>query len=530
MNTAEVLVESMEREGVEYVFGIPGEETEALLFALRDSDVTFVPVRHEQGAAFMADVQGRLTGHAGVCLSTLGPGATNLLTGVADANLDKAPLVAVTGQGGLERLHKESHQTLDVVDMFEPVTKWNAQISDPGIVHESVRKAFKVAEFEKPGATHLELPEDVAYEESDVRPMERRDRVRRPEPDRESLDRVRELLAAADRPLVIAGNGAVRTDAAADLRSFVDAYDLPVAATYMGKGAVSDDDPHSLMTLDSGDHQEASDAIETADLVVTVGYDIAEHDPAGWNPNAETTVVHIDSQPAEVYEHYNPDVEVVSDIAAAVRELDATCEEIDADFETDWYDDLREHIVADVSPSHDEGDPFTLETVIPVLRDAMARDDVLLSDVGSHKMAIAQNFPTYEPNTCIVSNGLASMGISVPGGLAADLSTDANVVAATGDGGFMMNAAEIETATRIGCGYTVLLFRDDEYQLITEEQEQHRDEHFGTGFSNPDFQTFAESFGIESYRPEGWDELESALEDAVPSDQMSLVEVVLEEE
>jgi acetolactate synthase-1/2/3 large subunit len=528
MNTAEVLVEGLEREGVDHVFGLPGEENEATMFALRDSDIAFVPVRHEQGAAFMADVYGRLTGDAGVCLSTLGPGATNLLTGVADANLDKAPLVAITGQGGLESLHVESHQKLDVVDMFEPVTKWNAQISDPGIVHESVRKAFKTAQHEKPGATHLELPEDVAYEECDVRPMERRSRVRRPEPDVPSLDRVRDLLAEADRPIVIAGNGAVRTDASEDLRSFVETYDLPVAATYMGKGAVSDADDHSLLTLDSGDHEEASDAIESADLAITVGYDIAEHDPADWNPDADTTIVHVDSEPAEVYEHYNPDVEVVADIAAAIRKLDACCDEIDATFETDWYDDLREHILADVTPDRDDGDPFTVEKVLPVLREEMADDDVLLSDVGSHKMAIAQNYPTYEPNTCIISNGLASMGISVPGGLAADLAVDSNVVAATGDGGFMMNAAEIETATRIGCGYTILLFRDDEYGLITEEQVEHRGEHFGTELANPDFRTFAESFGIEAYRPDDWQELQDALETAVPSDEMSLVEVALE--
>ncbi|WP_276302401.1 acetolactate synthase large subunit [Halorussus lipolyticus] len=528
MNTAEVLVAGLEREGVEHVFGLPGEENEATMFALRDSDITFVPVRHEQGAAFMADVYGRLTGDAGVCLSTLGPGATNLLTGVADANLDKAPLVAITGQGGLESLHVESHQRLDVVDMFDPVTKWNTQISNPGIVHESVRKAFKTAEFEKPGATHLELPEDVADEECEAEPMDPRQRVRRPEPDAPSVETVRELLADAERPIVIAGNGAVRTDASDDLRAFVESYDLPVTATYMGKGAVSDDDDHSLLTLDSGEHEEASDAIESADLVITVGYDIAEHDPADWNPAGETTVVHVDSEPAEVYENYDPDVEIVSDIASAVRELDACCDEIDAEFESDWYDDLRDHILADVTPDREEGDPFTVKQVLPVLRDVMADDDVLLSDVGSHKMAIAQNFVTYEPNTCIISNGLASMGISVPGGLSADLAVDSNVVSATGDGGFMMNAAEIETATRIGCGYTILLFRDDEYGLITEEQVEHRGEHFGTELKNPDFQTFAESFGIEAYRPDDWDELETALAEAVPSDEMSLVEVVLE--
>jgi acetolactate synthase-1/2/3 large subunit len=296
----------------------------------------------------------------------------------------------------------------------------------------------------------------------------------------------------------------------------------------MGKGAVSDDDDHSLLTLDSGDHEEASDAIDSADLVITVGYDIAEHDPADWNPSGETTIVHLDSEPAEVYEHYNPDVEVVSDIAAAVRELDACCDEIDADFERGWYEDLREHILADVTAEPDEDGPFTVEGALPVLRDAMDSADVLLSDVGSHKMTIAQNFVTYEPNTCIISNGLASMGISVPGGLAADLAVESNVVAATGDGGFMMNAAELETATRIGCGYTILLFNDDEYALITEEQAEHRGEHFGTEIQNPDFRAFAESFGIEAYRPDDRDELADALAEAVPSDEMSLVEVVLE--
>jgi acetolactate synthase-1/2/3 large subunit len=296
----------------------------------------------------------------------------------------------------------------------------------------------------------------------------------------------------------------------------------------MGKGAVSDDDDHSLLTLDSGDHEEASDAIESADLVITVGYDIAEHDPADWNPRNETTVVHVDSEPAEVYEHYNPEVEVVSDIAAAVRKLDDCCAEIDADFESDWYADLREHVLDDVTPDPEPDDPFTVARVLPVLREVMADDDVLLSDVGSHKMKIAQNFLTYEPNTCIISNGLASMGISVPGGLAADLAVEQNVVAATGDGGFLMNAAELETASRMGCGYTVLLFNDEEYSLITEEQVEHRGEHFGTEIGNPDFETFAESFGIDAYRPDDWEQLEDALAEAVPSDEMSLVEVALE--
>jgi acetolactate synthase-1/2/3 large subunit len=523
---SDLLVRCLEVEGVEYVFGLPGEELEDVLFSIRDSTIEFVPVRHEQGAAFMADVHGRLTGDAGVCLGTLGPGATNLLTGVADAQLDKSPLVAITGQGGLERLHQESHQHIDVVDTFEPVSKWNTRVSDPEIIHESVRKAFKLAEHEKPGAAHLEFPEDVAAETVAERPLPPRNRVRRPSPDSRSIERAASLLADADRPLVLTGNGGVRTRSSERLRSFIDTTEMPVVATYMGKGSVSDADEHSLLTLGSGEENEAEEAIARADVVLAVGYDIAEHDPESWNPGKDKRIVHLDFEPAEVYEHYNPHVEVVCDIGAGLRELEASCESVRAD--PAWYADLRDSLATEVFSTPDSEEAFSVRGALPVLRAVMAEEDVLLSDVGSHKMAIARSYPTYEPNTCIVSNGLASMGISVPGGLAADLAVESNVVAATGDGGFMMNAAEIETATRLGCGYTILLFNDAEYKLITEEQVEHRGEHFGTEIGNPDFQTFAESFGIDAYRPEDWDEMKSALDEAVGSDAMSLVEVVLE--
>lgn len=398
MKASDLLVQCLEQEGVEHIYGVPGEETEDLLFSLRESDITFIPVRHEQGAAFMANVYGRLTGEAGVCLGTLGPGATNLMTGVADANLDKAPLVALTGQGGLERLHKESHQALNIVNMFEPISKWNAQLNDPDIINESVRKAFKLAEYEKPGATHLEFPEDVAGMETETTPIVHRERVRPASPDPELVDRVETVFEEADRPLIITGNGSVRTDAAAQLREFVEQTEIPVASTYMGKGAVPDDSPHSLLTLDSGDHQEASDAIERADLILTVGYDIAEHDPADWNKGEDTVIVHLDSEPAEVYEAYNPDIELVCDLTAALAKLTDRLAGQANLFDDAWYRDLRDHILEDITPDPTERDPFTVRNVLPVLRDVMAAEDVLISDVGSHKMRIAQNFPAYEPN------------------------------------------------------------------------------------------------------------------------------------
>ncbi|WP_122090116.1 acetolactate synthase large subunit [Halalkalicoccus subterraneus] len=534
VTTAELLVECLEREGVEYVFGIPGEELEDVLFALRDSDIVFVPTRHEQGAAFMADVHGRLTGKAGVCLSTLGPGATNLMTGVADAHLDKSPLVAITGQGGRERLHKESHQALNVVDMFEPIVKWNTQLGEPDVVAESVRKAFKLAEHEKPGAAHLEFPEDVAAEETTETPLPVRERVRRADPDPDSIERAANLFERAERPIVLAGNGAVRTrargagrdsESSNRLRELVARMGVPVVATYMGKGAISDREPYSLLTLDSGPDGEAAAAIEDADCVLAVGYDIAEHDPEGWNPDLETTVVHVDHEPAEVYRHYNPEVEIVADIPASLRAL---TEAIGSGTGKAWCTDVHDRVIDHVTARPEPDDPFSVRHTLPILRAAMADEDVLLSDVGSHKMAIAQSFPTYEPNTCIVSNGLASMGISVPGGLAADLACESNVVAATGDGGFLMNGAEIETAKRLGLGYTILLFNDNDYGLISEKQEQHLSEHFGTKLQNPDFVAFAESFDIEGHRPETWDELEEVLNEVVPSEEMALVEVRLE--
>jgi acetolactate synthase-1/2/3 large subunit len=524
MKASDLLVRCLEAEGVEHVFGLPGEELEDLLFSLRASEIEFIPVRHEQGAAFMADVHGRLTGDAGVCLSTLGPGATNLITGVADAHLDKSPLVAITGQGGRERLHKESHQALDIVHMFEPVVKWNTQVTEAETIPESVRKAFKLAEYEKPGATHLEFPEDVAAESVEAAPLPTRTRVRRPDPDRTSLNRAADLVANAETPLVLAGNGAVRTPAARRLRELVEHVGMPVVATYMGKGAISDRLDASLMTLDSGPDGEAAAAISRADCVLAVGYDIAEHDPKSWNPDRETTVVHVDHEPAEVYEHYNPDVELVADISAALRGLR---ERLDVETASAWCRDLRDRIVADASREPAPDDPFTVKRTLPYLRAAMADEDVLISDVGSHKMAIARHFPTYEPNTCIVSNGLASMGIAVPGGVAADLAVDANVVVATGDGGFLMNAAEIETATRLGLGFTIVVFNDDDYGLISEKQVAHTGEQFGTGLTNPDLVRFAESFGIEGYRPDTWAEVEATLQRVVATDELSLVEIKL---
>ena len=546
MTVAELLVRCLENEGVRFVFGVPGEETEDLLFALSESSIEFIPTRHEQGAAFIANVWGRITGEAGVCLATLGPGATNLITGMADANLDKAPLVALTGQGGTDRLHHESHQYLDVVNMMRPVTKWNAAISSAGTVAEVVRKAFKLAEFEKPGATHIELSEDMATQDvgDEVVPLDPRP-VRRPGPDPAALDRTVEILLEARRPLILAGNGGVRTLASKYLSALVQRHDIPVASTFMGKGSISDRLPQSLYALGLGFKDYVVEAVDAADVVITVGYDIAEYPPEAWNPGADKRIVHADFVPAEVYAHYQPEVEVVGDLSATLLELDRRLADEDPAFEEGWYAPVRQRIeedlesyAPDASPDRDpdassspEDDasgserPFTAPGVIHVVRRVMDDSGLLISDVGSHKMWIARNFPTYCPGGCIISNGLASMGIALPGAIAAALAQPGRqVVAAMGDGGFLMNSQELETARRLDVGFTAVVLNDDDYGLISWKQEMSRGRSVSTRISNPDFVKYANSFGVAGYRPESYEELRDVLSHTLGTGELALVE------
>ncbi|MBI5073320.1 acetolactate synthase large subunit [Candidatus Woesearchaeota archaeon] len=527
MKVSDLIVKSLEAEGVKYIFGLPGEETEDLLFSIANSSIVFVPARHEQGAAFMADVWGRLTGKAGVCLATLGPGATNLITGLADAHLDKSPVVAITAQGSMERLHKESHQAIDIVNMFKPIVKWNTQISHPEITAEAVRKAFKLAEMEKPGVTHIEVPEDIAKMEVKAIPLEPM-RVRRSAPEYKAIQKAAELLKSAKRPLIIAGNGAIRKLASKHLREFVTKTHIPVVSTFMGKGAVSDKDEHSLFSVGLKMKDYVMCAIDAADVIITIGYDVAEYDPENWNHKKDKKIIHIDFSPAEVYEYYQPAIELVCDISGALWELNNAVEQEKNAFTfTNWALPVRKLILADFATySLEDGKPFTIPGALQIIRECMHDEDILLSDVGSHKMWIARNYPSYSPNTVIVSNGLASMGIALPGGLAAKLvHPERRIVAACGDGGFLMNSQEIETAKRMGIGYTIIVFNDNNYGLITWKQEAHTGKSFGTALTNPDFKLYAESFGIKGYSPNTLDELKQNLQEAISSQELCIVEI-----
>lgn len=520
---SEVLVRCLEAEGVRHVFGIPGEETLDLSESLERSSVEFVPVRHEQGAAFIADVVGRLTGRAGVCLGTLGPGATNLVTGVADARLDRAPLVALTGQTDLERMHKESHQHLDVVGIMRPITKWNARVSDPAIIPEAVRKAFKVAQTEKPGPTHLELPEDVMRAECDAQPLAVMPAAQ-PEPAEADVAHAAALIREARRPIVLAGNGIVRQNAGGALRSFVRATGLRVAETFMGKGLLAADDPQSLgaVGLQAGDYAMAG--FGAADLVIAVGYDLVEHAPRFWNPGGDLRIVCVDSLPAETDAHFVPEVELVGNVGATLDRLAAACGRLE---HVGGADGLRALVGGWLARAeHDQAFPMCPPRILFELRRALAREDLVISDVGLHKLWIGRMYPAYEPNTVLIANGLAGMGFAVPAAIAAKLVwPQRRVVAVSGDGGFLMNVQELETATRCGTPFVNLIWENGQYGSIAWKQDRRFGRHFGTDFGNPDFVRLGESFGLPSWRVASADELAPRLAHALTLDRPSVIVV-----
>ena len=541
---AHLLVECLEAEGCEYVFSVPGEETMDILDALAGTDtIRHITTRHEQGAAFMADVYGRLTGRASVAMATLGPGATNLVTGIADAFLDRAPMVAITGQASSDKLHKEAHQVVDIVRMFRPVTKWNTRVERVDAIPEIVRKAFRVATLEKPGPTHIELPENLAAMAPEsgnaIQPIPP-GRTYFPEPTDEAIDHGARLLAASSRPIVLAGNGVLRRHASDALRALANGLHVPVAVTFMGKGAIDDRSHLSLMAvgLQARDHVLAG--FDRADLVICVGYDLVEYAPAHWNADGSKRIIHIDTQPAEVEAAYQPEVELVGDIDGTLRRLleavlprgvggrDASTRHasqeilVNADLRTALLEDL-------LTCEDDQGFPIKPQRAIHEMRRALGPDDIVVSDVGAHKVWVSRLYQAYQPNSVIISNGFAAMGISLPGAIAAKLvHPDRKVIALCGDGGFLMNSQELETAKRIGTNIVVVVWRDDGYGLIDWKQRNEFGRPFGVEFGNPDFVAYAQSFGIAGFRPTSADDLYPTLKRALDVDGPALVEVPID--
>jgi acetolactate synthase-1/2/3 large subunit len=479
----------------------------------------------------MAEVYGRLTGNPAGCLGTLGPGATNLITGVADSNMDRAPMLVLTGQGATTRLHKESHQVMDVVAMFEPVTKWAETVRTPEAIPEIVRKAVRLSRTEKPGAVHIELPEDIAKEEVDAVPIPPR-RFRRPVPDDKVADRVFELLSNAKRPVILAGNGCIRRRASKQLRLLCEKTGIGVISTFMAKGCVDMDADYCLYSVGLGSADRMNLIIDEADLVLTLGFDMVEYHPRLWNPDGDKCIVHADFLPAEIDEHYPLEIEIVGDLAHTLWMLN---QRVDAagklDYDFSHQRQVKAEMWADISEHKDDDTEGSIrpQKALWDARQVLGPDDILLSDVGAHKMWIARHYHCHQPNTCLIPNGFCSMGFALPGAIAAGIvAPDRRVLAICGDAGFLMNVQEMETARRLDSNIVAMVWEDHEYGLIAWKQTNEFGRHTDLSFDNPDWLQLASAFGWHGHRCTNSRDLAATLEAAFDEAGPSLVVIPID--
>ncbi len=522
---AQLMVKCLENEGVSVVFGIPGEENIRFIQALASSkSIRYVLTRHEQAAAFMAEMYGRVTGRAAVVSATLGPGAINMQLGVADATTNSTPMVAISAQVGQDREYKESHQYVDLVSMFAPITRWAAGVPTARAIPEMFRKAFKVAETERPAAVYLAVPEHIDADEADydLTPLPR-NVVRAEAPAPGQVERAVDILRKANRPVVLAGHGAARADATKALVRFSEEFAIPVANTFHGKGVMPDDHPNSIGTIGFMRHDYVNFGFDNADVVIAVGYELQEFDPVRINPQADKQIIHIHRFPAEVDAHYSVGVGIIGDLSAS---LDALTDALaghgyEADPEIPGSGLLAEECTRG---QQDSRYPLAPQRVVADTRAAMGRHDVVLVDTGATKMWMARLYPTYERNTCLISNGLSTMGFALPGALGVKLARpESKVLAVVGDGAFLMNSQEIETAVRERIPLVVLIWDDGGYGLIEWKMDLELGAHYYVRFGNPDMVTYADSFGAKGYRITSAAELLPTLQAALDDDGVSLI-------
>ena len=527
MLASELLVRCLEEEGIEIIFGLPGEENADFMMALEKSEkIRFVLTRHEQGAAFMAEAYGRLTGNPAGCLSTLGPGATNLITGVADANMDRAPMIVLTGQGSTDRLHKESHQIMDTVSMFKPVTKWATSIYNPDTIPEIVRKAVRISRSEKPGAVLIELPEDIARETTSSEPITPR-RYRRSVPDKEIIEEASRLIIQSEQPLIIAGNGCIRKRASAELRRLCDLSKIGVVSSFMAKGCVDMDAEYCLFTIGLGARDRIAEVIDSADLIITLGLDMVEYPPKLWNTDSAKPIIHADFLPAEIDENYHPTLELIGDLAKTISAIKDRLEEKNFQVtERAVYLSCRQNLLSDFSEYDSDSDRETIrpQQVLSLVRKSLGPKDILLSDVGAHKMWIARHYHCHEPNTCLIPNGFCSMGFALPAAIAASIvEPKKRILGIAGDGGFLMNLQEMETARRLNSNLVMMVWEDKAFGLISWKQEDSYGRHTELSFGNPDWLELASAFRWQGAHVKNSDELRERLESALETSGPSLL-------
>ena len=540
MKASDLLIRCLEAEGVEYIFGLPGEETNDLVMSILNSKIKFILVRHEQGAAFMADVYGRLTQKVGVCLSTLGPGATNLTTGVANANMDRSPVLAITAQTHTNLLHKESHQNMDVITMFKPITKWRWSIRNADSIPEIVRRACKISIDEKAGAVHLELPQDVAKTQSAIKPIIKSQELVRSMPYKDLIKHAAKMILKSKMPLLLVGNGCIRGNASSHLRKFVEKTGIYSVNTFMAKGVISDKSETHLQTIGIKEADHALIAMNEADLIIAVGYDLVEYSPKNWNKKLNKKIIHIDFTPAEVDTYYPPTIEIAADIGYTIdsilKELEKKEEEKNENTNPkelayekenlDLFKRIKKEVIQRIGSfnNDDFSYPIKPEKLIRYVRNALDENDIVISDVGAHKLWIAKVYNTYSPNTCIIPNGFCSMGFALPAAIAAQLAKpNQKIVSMCGDGGFLMNVQELETAVRLQLPIIVVVWCDYDYGMISLKQIDEFGKSAFTKFNNPDFAKLAQSFGALGYNVKSTSEFPKTLEKAKESTSVPVI-------
>lgn len=524
MKASDLFVKALEAEGVEYVFGIPGEENLDLLESLRTSSIKLILTRHEQAAGFMAATYGRLTGKAGVCLATLGPGATNFVTAAAFAQLGAMPMFMITGQKPVKASKQGHFQIVDIVDMMKPLTKYTRQIVSADNIPARVREAFRRAEEERPGATHLELPEDIADEESDaiVIPASY---ARRPLADEKAIARAVDAIQHANRPLLMVGAGANRKTSSKMLNEFVDKLGIPFFTTQMGKGVLDETHPLWLGNAALSDGDFVHRAIDKADCIINVGHDVVEKPPF-FMRTGHRIVIHINYFSAEVDTVYFPQIEVIGDVANSVWRMKQRLEKQDH-WDFDYFDKVRTHLNAHLAEGTEDGRfPIYPQRLVADVRKAVTEDGIVSLDNGMYKIWFARYYRCTHPNTMLLDNALATMGAGFPNAMAAKMVfPKRNVVAICGDGGFMMNSQEMETAVRLNLNVVVIILRDNAYGMIKWKQANMGFANFGMDMGNPDFVKYAESYGARGHRPGRADEFLPMLQKALATDGVDLIEV-----
>jgi len=521
---AQLMVECLESEGVPVVFGIPGEENIRFIKALAKSKIRYVLTRHEQGAAFMAEMYGRVTGRPAVVSATLGPGAINMQLGVADASTNSTPLVAISAQVGQDRQYKESHQYVDLVSMFRPITRWADGVPTVRAIPEMFRKAFKLAETERPAAVYLAVPEHIDEDLCDyeLTPLPR-NVVRAEAPSPAQVQRAADVLRTARRPVVLAGHGAARGDATAALVRLSEALGVPVATTFHGKGVMPDDHPNAMGAIGFMRHDYVNFGFDNADAVIAVGYELQEFDPVRINPTSDKKIIHIHRFPAEVDVHYPVAVGIIGDISAS---LDALTDAL-AGYHCEIGGEMPGRALLAEELARGQADarfPLAPQRLVADTRAALDRSDIALVDTGAAKMWMARLYPTYERNTCLISNGLSTMAFSLPGAIGVKLARPENkVLAVMGDGAFLMNSQEIETAVRERIPLVVLIWEDGGYGLIEWKMDLELGDHYYVEFTNPEVVAYAQSFGARGYRINAAEELLPALSTALDDDGVSII-------